>query len=91
MIENIRKNKNDLTMSPKEFANAIKKACELNQQLKQELTNQRISYLVHYLVLEQIGQVSFEKLHRAMNLDRNDAPLRQDKIDEILATKKAIN
>ena len=50
MIENIRKSKQDLTIVPKEFAKAIKKACEGNSQLLNELTNQRISMLVHYLV-----------------------------------------
>lgn len=67
-------------MPPKDFARALKIEVP---GLKDQLTNSKLTLLVHYLVKEEFGIVSFEKLHRALNLTERDPPLRQDKLQEI--------
>lgn len=86
MIEKHRRNHSDAGMQPKDFARVLKQEVP---NLKDSLTNAKLSTLVHYLVKEQFGIVSFEKLHRALNLTERDPPLRQDKLEEIKATKVA--
>lgn len=39
--------------------------------------------MVHYLVQEELGKVSYDKLYRALNLTERDQPLRQDQIEHI--------
>mmetsp|Transcript_20306 Transcript_20306/g.25055 ORF Transcript_20306/g.25055 Transcript_20306/m.25055 type:complete len:82 (-) Transcript_20306:1878-2123(-) len=65
VIEKHRRNRLDAGMQPKDFARALKLEVP---NLKDKLTNNKLSLLVHYLVLEEFGIVSFEKLHRALNL-----------------------
>ena len=75
-------------MLPKDFARALKQEVP---NLKERLTNPKLSLLVHYLVKEQFGIVSYEKLHRALNLTERDPPLRQDKLEEIQRTRVAFD
>ena len=74
-------------MLPNDFARALKHEVPNSMQ---HLPNIKLSLLVHYLVQEELGMVSFDKLHRALNLTDRDQPLRQDKLDEIHAVKKEI-
>lgn len=62
-------------MLPKDFARALRQEVP---NLKAKLTNQKLGIMVHYLVLEELGMVSFNKLYRALNLTERDQPLRQD-------------
>lgn len=80
VIEQHRRNRTDNGMQPKDFARALKQEVP---NLQGQLTNQKLSLLVHYLVREEFGIVSFEKLHRALNQSDQDPPLRQDKLEEI--------
>ena len=74
-------------MLPKDFARALKLEVP---NLKSAFPNQKLSLLVHYLVQEELGLVSFEKLYRALGLSERDPPLRQDKIDSIRQSNKEI-
>ena len=82
VIEKHRRNRTDNGMQPKDFARALKLEVP---NLKDQLSNAKLTLLVHYLVREEFGIVSFEKLHRALNQSDQDPPLRQDKLDEIKA------
>ena len=75
-------------MRPKDFAFALKAECP---SLKEKLTNDKLSILVNYLVMEELGMVSFQKFHTALNLRESDPPLRQDKLDEIREARGVIN
>ena len=61
------------TLKPSAFKSAIHK--EVSSTLKQKLTDSEISNMIHYLVREEPGMVSFEKLYEALNLDDRDPPL----------------
>jgi hypothetical protein len=43
-----------------------------------------LSDLIHYLVKEEPGRVSFAKLLQALALPDNQPPLKQDSIDDML-------
>ena len=73
VIEKHRMNRLDTGMIPRDFARALRVEVP---NLKDTLTTAKLSLLVHYLVQEEFGVVSFEKLHRAMNLTERDPPLR---------------
>ena len=62
-------------MLPKEFARALRDEAP---NVKSRISNSQLSTLVHYLVKEEMGQVSFDKLLTALNLSERDPPLRQD-------------
>ena len=80
VIEKHRKNRLDLGMLPKEFARALKQEVP---GLIDKLTNSKLSILVNYLVQEELGMVSYDKLFRALNLHDRDPPLRQDHLETI--------
>ena len=67
-------------MLPKEFARALKQEVP---GLIDKLTNSKLSILVNYLVQEELGMVSYDKLFRALNLHDRDPPLRQDHLETI--------
>ena len=56
VIERHRKNKLDAGMRPKDFATVLKMECPT---LKEKFTNDKLTLLVHYLVAEELGLVSF--------------------------------
>jgi len=56
VIDKHRRNRSDAGMQPKDFARALKQECV---QLQDQLTNQKLSLLIHYLVQEELGMVSF--------------------------------
>ena len=87
VIEKHRKNKRDAGMRPKDFAVALKSECP---SLKDTFTNDKLSILVNYLVMEELGMVSFQKLHSALNLRDSDPPLPQDKLQEIYKARGVI-
>ena len=87
VIEKHRKNKRDAGMRPKDFALALKSECP---SLKDSLSNDKLSILVNYLVMEELGMVSFQKLHSALNLRETDPPLPQDKLQEIYKARGVI-
>lgn len=74
-------------MRPKDFAFALKSECP---GLKEKFTNDKLSLLVHYLVCEELGMVSYQKLHQALNLREQDPPLKQDMLDEIRRARGVI-
>ena len=39
--------------------------------------------MIHYLVRDEPGMVSFEKLYEALNLDDRDRPLKQEGVAEL--------
>ena len=82
MIERHRKDRLDTGFTPAQFRQAL--ASEV-PGLIDRLTNSKLSLLVHYLVQEEFGKVSFDKLIRALNLSGVEAPLPQSKVDEIRA------
>ena len=59
-------------MRPKDFANAIKTEVV---SLADKFTGANLTLLVHYLVQEELGMVSFEKLLRALSLGPTNRPL----------------
>ena len=74
-------------MLPKEFARALRDEAP---NVKSRISNSQLSTLVHYLVKEEMGQVSFDKLLTALNLSERDPPLRQDQLDKIRAARGAV-
>ena len=74
-------------MRPKDFAMALKQECP---GLKDKFTNDKLSILVNYLVMEELSMVSFQKLHSALNLRESDPPLPQDLLQEIFKNRGAI-
>ena len=56
---------------------------EVSQPLQKKLTDDEIRNMIHYLVREEPGMVSFEKLYEALNLDERDQPLKQERVDEL--------
>jgi hypothetical protein len=54
--------------------NALTSQC--SEKTKQSLTKSAVSNLVHYLVKEEPGRVSFQKLYQALNLPESESPLR---------------
>ena len=67
-------------MLPKEFARALKQEVP---GMKEKLTNANLSILVNYLVQEELGMVSYDKLFQALGLHDRDPPLRQNHLEEI--------
>ena len=67
-------------MLPKEFARALRQEVP---GLIDKLTNSKLSILVNYLVQEELGMVSYDKLFRALGLHDRDPPLRQDHLETI--------
>ena len=67
-------------MLPKEFARALKQEVP---GMMDKLTNPKLTILVNYLVQEELGMVSYDKLFRALSLHDRDPPLRQDHLDTI--------
>ena len=68
-------------MKPAAFKNALMK--EVSIPLQKKLTDDEIRNMCHYLVREEPGMVSFEKLYEALNLDDRDQPLMQEGVDEL--------
>ena len=66
---------------------ALKQECP---GLKDKFTNDKLSILVNYLVMEELSMVSFQKLHSALNLRESDPPLPQDLLQEIFKNRGAI-
>ena len=56
---------------------------EVSVALQKKLTDDEIRNMCHYLVREEPGMVSFEKLYEALNLDDRDPPLKQERVDEL--------
>ena len=56
-------------MLPKDLARALRAEVP---NLKAKLTNQKLGIMVHYLVQEELGMVSYNKLYRALNLTERD-------------------
>ena len=56
----------------------------------QELTNAEIGNLIHYLVLEELGEVSWQKLNQALRQTARDAPLKQDRVEDIRRRTEAV-
>ena len=74
-------------MLPKEFARALRDEAP---NVKSRISNSQLSTLVHYLVKEEMGHVSFDKLLTALNLSERDPPLRQDQLEKIRAARGAV-
>ena len=73
IIEKYRKNKLDAGMRPKDFASVLKQEVP---GLKDKFSNEKLSILVNYLVAEEMGMVSFQKLHTALSMRDSDQPLK---------------
>ena len=58
--------------------------------MKDKFTNDKLGILVHYLVMEELGMVSFQKLHSALNMRETDPPLPQDRLQEIFKARGII-
>ena len=67
------------TLKPPAFKQALHK--EVTEPLRKKLTNDEISNMIHYLVRETPGEVSFEKLYEALNLDDREPPLKQEGVE----------
>jgi hypothetical protein len=63
-IETYRPGNGNKTIKPGEFKKLLTKLC--TSTTMQELTNVEIGNLIHYLVLEELGEVSWSKLNKAL-------------------------
>lgn len=70
-------------MSPATFKKTITESC--SPQIKEKLTNQVISNLIHYLVREEPARVSISKLFQAINLPESEPPLKQEGIEDLFS------
>ena len=63
-IEKYRPTNGHKTITPAAFKKMLTELC--TPQTMKDLTNVEIGNLIHYLVFEELGQVSFDKLSRAL-------------------------
>lgn len=72
-------------MSPKSFRDALMEEFNKSPTIAPKIESKTIlSDLIHYLVKEEPGRVSYAKLLQALALQDHEAPLKQDNIDDML-------
>lgn len=72
VIERYRANQRDMGLKPEYFAKALKKECPT---LRDDFNKANLTILVNYLVKEELGMISYDKLSQALNLKDNEMPL----------------
>ena len=77
VVDRYKRDARDVVMTPKDFARALKRECATLAKSGQ-LKDDSLTLLVHYLVREELGMVSFNKLFQALNQKDTDYPLPQD-------------
>ena len=68
-------------MKPINFKKMLQK--ELSPQLMKKLTDDHIKNMIHYLVREEPGMVSWEKLYEALQQQKGKPPLSQEGVDDL--------
>lgn len=71
-LENYR-DPNALVLKPSVFKKMLQR--ELSAPLMKRLTDDHIKNMVHYLVREEPGMVSFDKMYAALQLPQGKPPL----------------
>jgi len=72
-------------MSPKSFRDVLLAEFKDSPTIMPKIESKSVlSDLIHYLVREEPGRVSYAKLLQALALDDHVAPLKQDGIEDIL-------
>lgn len=85
VVAKYRTSVTDVSMAPKEFKYALSAEFRDVPTIRTKIdSNSTLSLLIHYLVREEPGRVSYAKLLAALALPDQDPPLRQDGIENLV-------